>query len=53
MDMDSELLAERLVDQTELLFRSGPQKQIGKHARANVSSCAAWPAPRNPSCPAT
>lgn len=33
MDMDSELLAERLVDQTELLFRSGPQKQIGKHAR--------------------
>ena len=33
MDMDSELLAERLVDQTELLFRSGPQKQIGKHAQ--------------------
>ncbi len=33
MDMDSELLAERLVDQTELLFRNGPQKQIGKHAQ--------------------
>lgn len=33
MDMDSELLAERLVEQTELLFRNGPQKQIGKHAR--------------------
>lgn len=32
MDIDSELLAERLVDQTELLFRNGPQKQIGKHA---------------------
>ena len=33
MDIDSELLAERLVDQTELLFRNGPQKQIGKHAQ--------------------
>lgn len=33
MDMDSELLAERLVDQTELLFRNGPQKQIGKTAQ--------------------
>lgn len=33
MDMDSELLAERLIDQTELLFRNGPQKQIGKHAQ--------------------
>lgn len=33
MDIDSELLAERFVDQTELLFRNGPQKQIGKHAQ--------------------
>lgn len=33
MDIDSELLAERLVDQTELLFRNGPQKQIGKTAQ--------------------
>lgn len=31
--MDSELLAERLVDQTELLFRYGPHKQIGKSSR--------------------
>lgn len=31
--MDSELLAELLVDQTELLFRHGPHKQIGKSAR--------------------
>lgn len=33
MDMDRERLAERMVDQTELLFRNGPQKQIGKHAQ--------------------
>ena len=31
--MDSELLAELLVDQTEQLFRHGPHKQIGKSAR--------------------
>ena len=30
--MDCELLAEMLVDQTELLFRHGPHKQIGKSA---------------------
>lgn len=30
MDCD---LAEKLVDETELLFRHGPQKQIGKSAR--------------------
>lgn len=33
MEMDSELLAEQLVEQTELLFRNGPQKQIGKSAK--------------------
>lgn len=31
--MDSESLEELLVDQTELLFRQGPHKQIGKSAR--------------------
>lgn len=31
--MDHDLLAEMLVDQTELLFHHGPQKQIGKSAR--------------------
>ncbi len=42
MDIDSELLAERLVDQTELLFRNGPQKQIGKHAQGECL-CPALP----------
>ena len=31
--MDCEVLAEMLVDQTELLFRHGPHKLIGKNAR--------------------
>lgn len=31
-EIDSELLAERMVDQMELLFRTDPQKQIGKSA---------------------
>ena len=31
--MDCEVLAEMLVDQTELLFRHGPHKVIGKNAR--------------------
>ena len=31
--MDWEVLAEMLVDQTELLFRHGPHKLIGKNAR--------------------
>ena len=31
--MDCDVLAEMLVDQTELLFRHGPHKLIGKNAR--------------------
>lgn len=31
--MDCEVLAEMLVDQTDLLFRHGPHKLIGKNAR--------------------
>lgn len=31
--MDCEVLAEMLVDQTELLFRHGPHKLIGKSER--------------------
>ncbi len=50
--MDCDLLAEMLVDQTELLFRHGPHKQIGKSARGEcfVLRCLARsPAPLLPS----
>ena len=36
--MDCEVLAEMLVDQTELLFRHGPHKLIGKNARGLARS---------------
>lgn len=34
--MNSEKLAEMLVDQTELLFHNGPQKQIQKYAQGEL-----------------